>query len=101
MIERYYDPISGSVRLDDMNIKRLNLRHLRSLIGYVGQEPKLFGTTIRENIEYGCPGATNEQIIAAARMSNAHDFICSFPCGYDTQVGDKGSWCNVIGWFAG
>lgn len=90
MIERYYDPISGSIKLDDINIRRLNLPHLRSLIGYVGQEPTLFSTSIRENIEFGCPGATNDQIVAAARMANAHDFICSFPCGYDTHVGEKG-----------
>jgi hypothetical protein len=54
----------------------------------------LFATTIRENIEYGNPGATQEQIESAARMANAHDFICGFPEGYDTNVGDKGENCE-------
>lgn len=91
MLERFYDPISGSVELDGTNIKDLNVSYLRSLIGYVGQEPTLFATSIKANIQYGKPGATQEEIEAAARMANAHDFIMSFPNGYDTQVGDKGS----------
>ena len=91
MLERFYDPTSGSVELDGTNIKDLNVSYLRSLIGYVGQEPTLFATSIKGNIQYGNPGATQEQIEAAAKMANAHDFIMSFPHGYDTQVGDKGS----------
>lgn len=91
MLERFYDPTSGSVELDGVNIKDLNVSFLRSQIGYVGQEPTLFATTIKGNIQYGNPGATQEQIEAAAKMANAHDFIMSFPNGYDTQVGDKGS----------
>mmetsp|Transcript_16049 Transcript_16049/g.23730 ORF Transcript_16049/g.23730 Transcript_16049/m.23730 type:complete len:1474 (-) Transcript_16049:102-4523(-) len=91
LIERFYDPQSGSVELDGTNIRDLNVSHLRSLIGYVGQEPTLFATSIAGNIRYGNPEATQEQIEAAARMANAHDFITSFPDGYDTQVGDKGA----------
>ena len=91
MLERFYDPTSGSVELDGTNIKDLNVSCLRSLIGYVGQEPTLFATTIRGNIQYGNPDPTQEQIEAAAKMANAHDVIMSFPSGYDTQVGDKGS----------
>jgi ATP-binding cassette subfamily B (MDR/TAP) protein 1 len=57
-VERFYDPISGSVMLDGTNIKEINVNHLRSMIGFVGQEPKLFSTTIAENISYGKKGAT-------------------------------------------
>jgi ATP-binding cassette, subfamily B (MDR/TAP), member 1 len=91
LIERFYDPLEGSVTLDGIDIKELNVAYLRSLIGYVGQEPTLFATTIAGNIKYGKPDATQEEIEAAARSANAHDFITSFPDGYDTQVGDKGA----------
>ena len=67
------------------------MKHLRSLIGYVGQEPTLFATTIEKNIKYGNPSASREEIEEAARLANAHDFISSFSDGYDTQVGDKGT----------
>lgn len=91
LLERFYDPLSGVVEIDGINVKQFNVKYLRSMIGYVGQEPTLFATTVRGNIKYGNPDATDEQIEAAARLSNAHDFIMSFPDGYDTQVGDKGS----------
>mmetsp|Transcript_17883 Transcript_17883/g.31282 ORF Transcript_17883/g.31282 Transcript_17883/m.31282 type:complete len:866 (+) Transcript_17883:171-2768(+) len=91
MLERFYDPVEGSVSLDGTNIKDINVRHLRSLIGYVGQEPTLFATTIAKNIAYGSPGCTQKQIEEAARQANAHDFISQLPDGYETQVGDKGS----------
>jgi ABC-type transport system involved in Fe-S cluster assembly fused permease/ATPase subunit len=91
MLERFYDPTSGSVKLDGVDIKDINLKHLRSLIGYVGQEPTLFATSIANNIKYGNPSATQEQIEEAAKLANAHDFIASFPDGYSTQVGDKGA----------
>jgi ATP-binding cassette, subfamily B (MDR/TAP), member 1 len=90
LIERFYDPQAGSISLDGTDIKDINVHSLRSLIGYVGQEPTLFATTIRGNIKYGKPDATQEEIEAAAKLANAHDFISSFPDGYDTQVGDKG-----------
>jgi ABC-type transport system involved in cytochrome bd biosynthesis fused ATPase/permease subunit len=86
LIERFYDPQAGSISLDGTDIKDINLHSLRSLIGYVGQEPALFGTTIKGNIKYGKPDATQEEIEAAAKMANAHDFISLFPEGYDTQV---------------
>jgi ATP-binding cassette, subfamily B (MDR/TAP), member 1 len=86
MLERFYDPQSGSVELDGVNLKDINVSHLRSSIGYVGQEPTLFATTIRANIQYGNPSATFEEIQEAARLANAHDFIESFPDGYETQV---------------
>jgi ATP-binding cassette, subfamily B (MDR/TAP), member 1 len=91
MLERFYEPLSGSIELDGINLKAYNVKYLRSLIGYVGQEPTLFATSIRGNIRYGNPDATEEQIIEAAKMANAHDFISAFSDGYDTQVGDKGS----------
>lgn len=91
MVERFYDPQSGCIELDGVNLKDINVAHLRSAIGYVGQEPVLFATSIRANIQYGNPDATFEQIEEAARLANAHDFITSFSDGYETQVGDKGS----------
>mmetsp|Transcript_40967 Transcript_40967/g.67215 ORF Transcript_40967/g.67215 Transcript_40967/m.67215 type:complete len:1208 (-) Transcript_40967:912-4535(-) len=91
LIERFYDPISGSVKLDGVDMKDLNVNFLRSQIGYVGQEPALFATTIENNIRYGKPDATMQEIEEAAKRANAHDFIKSFTDGYDTQVGDKGA----------
>eukprot|EP00934_Nitzschia_sp_Nitz4_P006351 Nitzschia sp. Nitz4//scaffold41_size133979//19551//23745//NITZ4_003331-RA/size133979-snap-gene-0.97-mRNA-1//1//CDS//3329551422//6341//frame0 len=91
MLERFYDPVEGSVSLDGVNIKDYNVKHLRSMIGYVGQEPTLFATSIAANIRHGNPAATQEQIEEAARLANAHDFISSLTDGYETQVGDKGS----------
>ena len=90
LVERFYDPETGSVALDGTDLRDLNLTWLRQQIGLVSQEPKLFGTSIRENIASGMPGATEEDIIQAAKTANAHDFITSFPKGYDTQVGDLG-----------
>ena len=91
MLERFDDPQSGSIELDGVDLRQINVAHLRRSIGYVGQEPALFATTIRANIQYGNPDATFEQIQEAAKLANAHDFITSFSDGYDTQVGDKGS----------
>lgn len=90
LIERFYDPLSGSITLDGTDLKSLNVKWLREQIGMVLQEPKLFGKSIRDNISLGAPGVTQEKIEAAAKMANAHDFIMSFPKGYDTQVGDLG-----------
>jgi ATP-binding cassette subfamily B (MDR/TAP) protein 1 len=89
LIERFYDPIRGEVLLDGNNLKDLNLNWLRSQIGLVGQEPTLFIGTIAENIAYGLE-SSKEEIEAAAKMANAHDFITQFPDGYETQVGMKG-----------
>jgi len=90
LTERFYDPDSGSVTLDGVDLKDLNVSWLRQQIGLVGQEPVLFSGTIAENIGYGMPGATRDDVIAAAKMANAHDFIMEFPDGYDTDVGEKG-----------
>eukprot|EP00980_Cylindrotheca_fusiformis_P007162 scaffold1505_cov118-Cylindrotheca_fusiformis.AAC.12 len=91
LLERFYDPTGGTVSLDGTDLKDINVMHLRSMIGYVGQEPTLFATTIEKNIRYGNPSATREEVEEAARLANAHDFITSFTNGYDTQVGDNGA----------
>jgi len=91
MLERFYDPNAGSVKLDGTNIKEINVKYLRSMIGYVGQEPALFATTIGKNIAFGCLNCSQEEIAEAAKQANAHDFIMELPDGYDTQVGDRGS----------
>lgn len=91
LIERFYDPAFGTITLDGNDIRDLNVEWLRSHIGLVSQEPKLFATTIRKNIAVAKPGATEEEIIDAARRANAHDFIVSLQDGYDTNVGDAGA----------
>ncbi|EPS61919.1 hypothetical protein M569_12874 [Genlisea aurea] len=90
LIERFYDPNQGEILLDDVNIKTLQLRWLRNQIGLVNQEPALFATTILENILYGKPDATMEEVEAAATAANALSFIGVLPHGFDTQVGERG-----------
>jgi len=90
LIERFYDPQQGAVLLDNINLKNFQLRWLRSQIGLVSQEPSLFATSIRENILFGKPGADQQDVIAAAKAANAHNFISALPEGYDTFVGEKG-----------
>lgn len=75
LIERFYDPDQGNVIVDGEDLKHLNLRSYREKIGYVGQEPVLFNMTIKENILYGNPHATDEEVIAALKSANAWDFI--------------------------
>lgn len=87
---RFYDPTSGRVALDGIALDQINPQDLRNLIGIVTQETVLFNTTIAQNIAYGRPEATLEQIIQAAKLANAHDFIASHPDGYNRIVGDKG-----------
>jgi ATP-binding cassette subfamily B (MDR/TAP) protein 1 len=91
LIERFYDPLSGSIEFDGVDLKSLNVKWLRDQIGYVGQEPVLFNDSIANNIAYGCPGSCMEDIENAAKLANAHEFILSFPNGYDTQVGERGT----------
>ncbi|OMO82843.1 hypothetical protein COLO4_22806 [Corchorus olitorius] len=91
LIERFYDPDSGRLTLDGMDLKKLKLSWLRQQMGLVSQEPILFNETIRDNIAYGKEGsATEEEIMAATKASNAHNFISSLPQGYDTSVGERG-----------
>lgn len=90
LIERFYDPIRGSVKIDGRDIKAYNLRALRRHIGLVSQEPTLFAGTIRENIVYGTETASEAEIEDAARSANAHDFISNLKDGYDTWCGERG-----------
>jgi ABC-type multidrug transport system fused ATPase/permease subunit len=90
LIARFYDPQSGQVLLDGHDLRDLKVRTLRDHIALVIQEPILFSTSLRENISYGRQDATMEEIIAAAKAANAHDFITAFPNGYDTEVGERG-----------
>ena len=91
LIARFYDVDHGSIEIDGVDIRRLNLRDLRRQIGIVSQEPVLFSGTISANIGYGNPGAKFEEIMAASRLANAHNFIVAKPDGYETQVGEQGS----------
>ena len=90
LIPRFYDPTSGCVKVDGQDIRQFTLNSLRSQIGIVMQETTLFATTIRENIAFGSPDATEENIIEAAKAAQAHEFIMSMPRGYDTHVGERG-----------
>ncbi|KAE9317878.1 ABC transporter B family member 2 [Phytophthora fragariae] len=90
LIERFYDPTSGTIYLDGRDVKTLNVKWLRSQIGMVSQEPVLFATTIFENIAMGGDNVTREEAIEACKLSNAHNFIMSLPEQYDTLVGEKG-----------
>jgi ATP-binding cassette subfamily B protein len=87
---RFYEADAGSLKVDGVDIKDIRLEDLRKQIGIVPQEPFLFAGTIAENIAYGKPGASMEEIMRAARAACAHDFIVAKPDGYDTQVGEKG-----------
>lgn len=90
LIPRFYDVTSGNILIDDKDIKGLTLHSLRSNIGVVQQDVYLFSGTVFENIEYGKPGASREDIIEAAKQAGAHEFISQFPNGYDTYVGERG-----------
>ena len=91
MIPRFYDPTEGCVLLDGQDIREATLHSLRSQIGIVLQESTLFATTIRENIAFGRQDATEEEIVEAAQAAQAHEFIETFPDGYDTKVGERGA----------
>jgi ATP-binding cassette, subfamily B, bacterial len=90
LIPRFYDVDQGRVVLDGMDVRDATLDSLRSAIGIVGQDTFLFSTTVAENIAYGAPNATPEQIVQAATRAQAHDFIMDLPDGYDTRVGERG-----------
>lgn len=90
LIERFYDPIAGKVMIDGKDIRRLNLKSLRLKIGLVQQEPALFAASIFDNIAYGKDGATEAEVIEAARAANMHTFVSGLPEGYKTPVGERG-----------
>jgi ATP-binding cassette subfamily B protein/subfamily B ATP-binding cassette protein MsbA len=91
LLLRFYDPTQGRITLDGQDLRRLTLKSLRENIALVTQEPVLFAASIRENIAYGLPGATQEQIEAAARAAGAHDFIQKMPDQYETRIAERGS----------
>ncbi|MES2882686.1 MAG: ABC transporter ATP-binding protein [Bacteroidota bacterium] len=90
LIARFYDCTSGSVSVDGIDVKDYTIEGLRKNIGFVLQDTFVFFGTVKDNIAYGKPGATNEEIIEAAKMARAHDFIMRMPNGYDTVVGERG-----------
>ena len=90
LVPRFYDVVEGSITVDDLDVRELRFADLREAIGYVGQENYLFDGILRDNLRYGKPDATREEIEAAARAANAHDFILDLPEGYETRVGQNG-----------
>ncbi|RWR78404.1 ABC transporter B family member 19 [Cinnamomum micranthum f. kanehirae] len=90
LIERFYDPTAGKVMIDGKDIRRFNLKSLRLKIGLVQQEPVLFAASILDNIAYGKEGATEGEIVEAAKAANVHGFVSGLPCGYKTAVGERG-----------
>lgn len=90
LIPRFYDVTNGSVKIDGKDIRSLTLKSLRDHIGIVQQDVYLFVGTVYDNIRYGKPDATREEVIAAAKNANAHDFIMSLPNGYETDIGQRG-----------
>jgi len=90
LIPRFYEVSGGAILLDGVDIRDIHLRCLRRNIGLVQQDVYLFAGTVAENIGYGRPGACRDEIIAAAKQANAHDFISALPQGYDTDIGQRG-----------
>ena len=90
LVTRFYDPNEGEILIDGHDSRDIELRSLRGQIGVVLQEPFLFEGSVADNIGYGKPGASRQEIVAAAKAANAHDFIVKFPDGYDTTVGERG-----------
>lgn len=91
LLPRFYDVTSGSVTIDGIDVRNIKLKSLRDAIGIVQQDVYLFSGSIRDNIAYGKPDATDEEIIEAARKANIHDFIMSLEDGYNTYVGERGA----------
>jgi subfamily B ATP-binding cassette protein MsbA len=91
LIPRFYDVAAGCIRIDGRDVRDVKVKSLRSHIGMVLQEPILFSGTIRENILYGRPSASDEEVMEASRAANALEFITTLPKGFDTEVGERGS----------
>jgi ATP-binding cassette subfamily B protein len=90
LIPRFYEASSGTIAIDGQDIAKVSRRSLRAQLGYVGQDVFLFHGTVRDNIAFGRPGASEAEIVAAATAAHAHDFITALSAGYDTQVGERG-----------
>jgi len=86
LLQRFYDPLAGEILIDGVSIDKLQVKWLRSQMGLVSQEPALFATTIKENILFGKEDASMDDVVEAAKASNAHNFISQLPNGYETQV---------------
>ena len=95
LVPRFYDPSAGAITLDTRDLRNITKKSLREQIGIVLQDTLLFSTTVRENIAYGRPGATEEEIIAAAKRAQADEFIRQMPEGYASQVGERGGHLSV------
>jgi subfamily B ATP-binding cassette protein MsbA len=91
LLPRFYDVSSGSITFDGVDIRNVRTKELRSLMGIVSQEAVLFNDSVRSNIIFSAANATDEDLIAAAKAANAHEFIMALPNGYDTNIGDRGS----------
>lgn len=90
LLTRFYDPTGGCILIDGQDLRDLDFRTWRRSMGIVSQDTFLFNATVRENIAYGCPEVTGEQIIVAAKQAHAYDFIMQLPQGFETQIGDRG-----------
>ena len=91
LLQRFYDVSSGSITIDGVDIRNMDLKWMRQHIGYVQQEPQLFGLTIRDNVTYGVDqSVSEEEVVVACQKANAHDFIMTWPLGYNTLVGERG-----------
>src|SRR5215210_1950459 len=90
LLTRFYDPTSGRITLDGVDVRDYKLADLRNQFAIALQEPVLFSSSVGENIAYANPDATSEEIVAAAKAANAHEFITNLPEGYDTLVGERG-----------
>ncbi len=90
LLPRFYDPVEGSVEIDGTDIRKIRLKSLRKLMGIVTQETILFNDTVRNNIAYGMPDVSDEEVAEAARVANAHDFVMQLPESYNTFIGDRG-----------
>lgn len=91
LLERFYEPCSGQILIDGVPLSEMDPSWIRQQIGYINQEPVLFAASIADNIRYGNPDASDEEVRAAARKANAETFIEAFPDGYDTMVGERGT----------
>jgi subfamily B ATP-binding cassette protein MsbA len=91
LVTRFYDVNDGAIRIDGTDLRNITIKSLRNMLGLVTQDSILFNDTVKNNIGLGKEGATEEEIVAAARIANAHEFITALPLGYDTNIGDSGN----------
>ncbi|MCG6134759.1 MAG: ATP-binding cassette domain-containing protein [Nostoc sp. LLA-1] len=90
LLPRFYDPVSGYIAIDGVDIREFNIKTLRKAMGIVSQDTFLFNESVKHNIAYGKPGASEEEIITASKRANAYEFISKLPQGFDTMIGDRG-----------